>query len=611
MRRVGFVGWAVLLIGLAGCDVGQPAPEPTIVLLPPTLTPLVITATPQTPVSTSTRPGPVAPSSTPALLPNTPSTPRLLPTSDNLGILPSLTPSMTSTHTATLFPSVTPLVLPTNPPPPTATSPIVTATPRAEVCTTCGGLRLRDAPGDTGDVVTMLAGNTPLNVIGRTADNAWVQVIIPDGTIGWVAAQFVTFNVDISLVNVSGVVVLPTATSTSQPVVVAQVPQHDVSLDLINVVTGITSRSRQIFLDGQARGNLPNVFSQVGDSITVADQFLNQIGSGNYNLGAYSQYSGVISYFSGPTGLGRNPFDPTHLAAGNGWSTFDVLDPDFANGAVCQPGESPLHCEYRVVRPSVALIMLGTNDAGGVTTADYTANLRRIVDISIEMGVIPVLSTLPPRLAGAASPTIIDQYNQIIVSTARSYDLPLWNYWQALQGLPNQGLSSDGVHPSTPPDYFNAHFDDYHLQYGFPVRNLTALQVLDQLWRQVLYDGGQVASSSSAGNTTTTTDPVQSEPADASPAADGTAYSCPGALPPRLVVGQPGRVTPGLPNKIRSQPSLAAAEVGSAPGEATFTVVGGPTCADGFTWWQIDYNGTIGWTASGNSSEYWVEPIGG
>ncbi len=609
MRRVGVVGGVVLLLVLAGCSFDQPAPEPTVVLLQPTLTPLVITATPETLVLSPTVTALSLPSATPEASPTITTTPRLLPTSDNLGILPSLTPTVTPTRTATPLPTVTPLVLPTNPPLPTATVPPVTATPRAEVCTTCGGLRLRDGPGGAGNVVTMLAANTPLNIIGRTADNAWVQVIIPDGTIGWVAAEYVTFNVDVSLVNVSGVAVEPSP--TSQPVVVAQVPQADASLDVINVVTGITSRSRQIFLDGQARGNLPNVFTQVGDSITVAGQFLTQIGNGNYNLGTYSRYSGVISYFSGPNGRGHNPFDPPLLAAGNGWSTFDVLDPDFTNGAFCRPGESPLRCEYRLVRPSVALIMLGTNDAGGVTTTDYTANLHRIVEVSIEMGVIPVLSTLPPRQVDVAFPGIIDQYNRIIVSTARSYDIPLWNYWQALQGLPNRGLSADGVHPSTPPDNLNAHFDDEHLQYGFPVRNLTALQVLDQLWRHVLYDGGQVASGSAGNSTGSAADPPRPAPTNPPPAADAGGYSCPGAPPPRLVVGQPGRVTPGLPNKIRSQPSLSAAEVGSAPGEAAFTVVGGPICADGFTWWQIDYNGTVGWTASGSSAEYWVEPAGG
>jgi uncharacterized protein YraI len=54
---------------------------------------------------------------------------------------------------------------------------------------------------------------------------------------------------------------------------------------------------------------------------------------------------------------------------------------------------------------------------------------------------------------------------------------------------------------------------------------------------------------------------------------------------------------------------MAAAQIGQIPGEGVFSVVGGPQCADGYRWWQVSYNGLVGWTASGSGSEYWVEPI--
>jgi hypothetical protein len=47
------------------------------------------------------------------------------------------------------------------------------------------------------------------------------------------------------------------------------------------------------------------------------------------------------------------------------------------------------------------------------------------------------------------------------------------------------------------------------------------------------------------------------------------------------------------------------------PEGATFTIVGGPECADGFIWWQID---TVlnGWTAEGqligSAYDYFLEP---
>jgi hypothetical protein len=45
-------------------------------------------------------------------------------------------------------------------------------------------------------------------------------------------------------------------------------------------------------------------------------------------------------------------------------------------------------------------------------------------------------------------------------------------------------MGPDGVHPSWAPNA--ADFTPENLQYGSTVRNLTALMVLDALWRQVM-----------------------------------------------------------------------------------------------------------------------------
>ena len=39
-----------------------------------------------------------------------------------------------------------------------------------------------------------------------------------------------------------------------------------------------------------------------------------------------------------------------------------ILDPLFANPELCFPGESVLDCEYRLKRPSIAIIHLALND---------------------------------------------------------------------------------------------------------------------------------------------------------------------------------------------------------------------------------------------------------
>lgn len=86
--------------------------------------------------------------------------------------------------------------------------------------------------------------------------------------------------------------------------------------------------------------------------------------------------------------------------------------------------------------------------------------------------------------------------------------------------------------------------------------------------------------------------------------------TCPDSLPPRLTVGEAARVTPGDANNVRTSADSSAELVGQIPGSSVFTVLSGPDCADGFTWWRVRYGDLEGWTVEG-SSEYWLEPLPG
>ena len=87
--------------------------------------------------------------------------------------------------------------------------------------------------------------------------------------------------------------------------------------------------------------------------------------------------------------------------------------------------------------------------------------------------------------------------------------------------------------------------------------------------------------------------------------------TCPGFLPSRLVIGQRGRVTPGDPNRMREAPNTSSQIIGQIPGEGVFTVLEGPICdhTNGIAWWNVDYQGLIGWTAEGQGASYWIEPL--
>lgn len=250
------------------------------------------------------------------------------------------------------------------------------------------------------------------------------------------------------------------------------------------VVPSLSGRVRQIYLAGQRMGNRADVFAEVGDSITITREFMWNIGVGGLHLDTYTNLQPVVDFFT----RSHNSFEWKGLAARSGWTSFNVLDPNAAPDEICTPEENPLVCELRILHPSIALIMIGTNDAMfGIPADQYRQNLRAIVQTCIDKGVIPVLSTIPDNFTSPETGQRVHEINAIIISVAREYSIPLWNYWLALQSLPNKGISGDSIHPSSPPNGEAGIFTPEGLGHGYNVRNLTGLQVLDAIWRGAMY----------------------------------------------------------------------------------------------------------------------------
>lgn len=85
--------------------------------------------------------------------------------------------------------------------------------------------------------------------------------------------------------------------------------------------------------------------------------------------------------------------------------------------------------------------------------------------------------------------------------------------------------------------------------------------------------------------------------------------SCPLTDPLALTIGESGLVKPGTSNRVRSAPSLSGEVVFQIAGGTVFEVLGGPTCADGYRWWQVSSGGQDGWTVEGDDSEYFLEVV--
>jgi|GEM_PF-1812506 len=265
---------------------------------------------------------------------------------------------------------------------------------------------------------------------------------------------------------------------------------------------------RNVYLNGIAMGNQPSVFAKVGDSITHSRYFLLDIGCSVEMLASYQQLAPTIDFFRNTAfpdafttaWCGKaNSFSRDSITAANGWTAAEPLT-RFPNPiSVCPtPDNNPLRCEIRLIQPSIALIMLGTNDLEENDPKKFRRNLSKVVQETIIAGVVPVLSTIPPRLDDPVMGRRVGPYNQIIQQVADTLQVPLWNYWAVLTGpgMIHQGMDSRGIHPSVYNGIDSTVFASEALRYGFNQRNLTALEVLKKVKMVVEQNGPADVTSS-------------------------------------------------------------------------------------------------------------------
>jgi hypothetical protein len=262
----------------------------------------------------------------------------------------------------------------------------------------------------------------------------------------------------------------------------------------------VSSHLEKIADRGESFGNRPGVFAKIGDSITASPSFLQALACRAPRLGEWSELRGAVEFFGEtpvPPGTEEalcpvsNSYSRVGVAAVPGWRAVDALSRLEASP---ECGDLPaVSCELQQTRPSVALIMFGTNDLTDFTAVQFRRDLARVVRLVAEAGTIPVISTIPPRPRWPFSRRVA-RFNAEIVALAENRALPLWNYWRQMvePGVPNQGLGEDGVHPSALcPPCTAVDFRPEGLRQGYALRNLGALRVLDRLRRLIPLGDGQ------------------------------------------------------------------------------------------------------------------------
>lgn len=325
-------------------------------------------------------------------------------------------------------------------------------------------------PGDTyltkGVVITP---GTAVNVLARNRIGNWLYIARPNSYEGWVMRGYFTLDPALKF---STLPVKedadgdPTYLASQTQKVLAQVP----------VIPTLSPLMQLVFESGQALGNNPQAVSKVGDSVMANPQYLKPFGRSDVVLGNYDYLEETVRYYG--ASLAEDS-----VSAQIGMTSYVVFDPLWSNANPnCEPNETPLACEYRIKKPSIAFVLFGANDIKHMTFEQFEGQLRQIVQESMNVGVIPVLSTFSispenPLYAQAM------RFNLTIVNLAQELRVPLINYWLAARPLPAYGLDVDGVHPLQTGFNFIKFDSGVESWYGVGLQNLLAIRTLDEIRR--------------------------------------------------------------------------------------------------------------------------------
>ncbi len=343
-------------------------------------------------------------------------------------------------------------------------------TPRAA---TAQRVALYGGPGETYATLGQLNPGLDVDLLERNPSATWLRVRAatePPGE-GWVLTGGLALDESLSLVD------LPVSDQPGADL--DAIPDADLAwLYAVPVLPEeVSAATRAIFAQGQRLGNDPRAISKVGDSNSASRYYLSPLSAGAYDLGPYSFLQDTVDYFA-------ESFDNPSVAVRVGLNAFSVFDPIWDNPALCEENEPPLVCEYRTARPAVAVIMFGQNDARVLNSTQYAQQMRRIIETSIDYGVIPVMVTFSadPRMGETLFYQSL-RFNRIMVEAAQEYGVPVLNFWAAARALPGYGIGADQVHLSSSGSRVT--FTGYQSEYGLSLHNLLVLQTLDLLRREL------------------------------------------------------------------------------------------------------------------------------
>ena len=229
--------------------------------------------------------------------------------------------------------------------------------------------------------------------------------------------------------------------------------------DMPVIPTDIDPSLRKVYELGLSHGNDPHAFSLFGDCQVRPDEFFGVFETDETLFASLSpDLQETIENF-------RSSFNRESPTAQDGTTPGALLWTQWHQGQfTCTSAETPVECELRIHRPSFVIIQIGSHFESRNT--DY---FRRIIEQLLDEGIIPILATK------ADNREKDERVNRDMALLASEYDLPLWNFWAAVEDLPNRGLYTRDDRPLKGDIYLTDEAKEIH--------RMTGLEALNVVWR--------------------------------------------------------------------------------------------------------------------------------
>ncbi len=239
------------------------------------------------------------------------------------------------------------------------------------------------------------------------------------------------------------------------------------------------------------------VVLHIGDSITYSNAYGQWARNGQ---GKSEADKAVLTWMH--TGE-NNDLDGWYLAA------FDVPDRNGSYTAVSGMrldqalaggfhGMPPMAEIIKKYNPQIVILMLGSNDASASRPVEtYRADLEKAIKLILDNNTILVLSTIPPHVH---KQQLAQQYNKVIVETARAHKLPLIDYYGAIltrqPGMAWNGtlVGKDDVHPTASAGEVTAASEptpENLAKVGYLLRGWLSVQKIKEVKAKVIEPAGK------------------------------------------------------------------------------------------------------------------------